>query len=465
MSYNFENLKFPDFPEIGNLEKIEIDEQIYYKTSVNISFWYKGEILKFNKTAKFYSAKFQLAVFRWTNFQEVDFNYANFQWAVFDSANFQKEADFRYAKFQEKADFTSANFQKADFNDTVFKKKALFVLEGQCLIFKLSPKLDKESFLEIRNLTTYHLDLSRVTNTSENFLIFDCKLTSNRKEKSEEHNLVISNSILNKLKLINCDFSEAEKIRIENSDITEVSFVNVNWGNITEKRICPELFQKEPQKARDIYRQLKLAHDNQKDHITANEFYALEMKTYERVLLGLSWSSQFQKKFVFSIHKFVSNFGQSWIKPLILIILVTIANMGAQANPRLFSTLFLSSLACLTIVSLLLKFLSTFLSKISTVFKKEFSIFPVFMWMIALLSSLFGFYTLVKTVGNLCLLQFLERFASMLNIFKLFGNQYQASNNVAQFHINSRFIHTIYGITITFLIYQIIVAVRRQVRR
>ena len=50
----------------------------------------------------------------------------------------------------------------------------------------------------------------------------------------------------------------------------------------------------------------------------------------------------------------------------------------------------------------------------------------------------------------------LENFAETLNIFKLFRNN-QA--------INIKFLHTLYSIVIAFLTYQMIVAIRRQVRR
>ena len=306
--------------------------------------------------------------------------------------------------------------------------------------------------------------------------------------KKDEPNLVINNSILGKLRLINCDFSKAEKIKIENSELTGVKFANVNWGEVSEKRICPELFRNKPEKARDVYRQLKLAHDNQKDHITANEFYALEMKAYERVLRKKSWFNPkyFQQKLVFALHKFVSNFGQSWLRPLILIFLITITNIGAQTNPKLFFNyllyfaliLFSSALIYQLILAppQFIEILKTIIFSFSK--RKNLSNNDLYglgldgiLWGITTLSALAGFLTFLESAKwTVSPLDFLEVFASSLNIFKLFGSfsqtlEVENSTNFLEFHISSRFLHTVYAIIVTFLIYQIIVAVRRQVRR
>ena len=276
--------------------------------------------------------------------------------------------------------------------------------------------------------------------------------TAEAENKKDEPNLVINNSILGELRLINCDFSKAEKIKIENSELTDVKFANVNWGEISEKRICPELFKDKPEKARDVYRQLKLAHDNQKDHITANEFYALEMKAYERVLERKSWFDikYSQKKLVFLLYRFTSTYGQSWAKPLSLITLLTIANTGYQQFYDLntyLSTLFTSKFFPVVFPLMLGGLTSLALLEIISA-KLE-----AILWFIVIGLALTGITAFHKFPTK----SFLDTCAETFNIFKLFGS----SAN----HIKHPFIHTLHAIATAFLIYQIIVAVRRQVRR
>jgi hypothetical protein len=59
---------------------------------------------------------------------------------------------------------------------------------------------------------------------------------------------------------------------------------NVDWGDISVRRISPELYEEDPQAARDIYRQLKLALDKQENYIDARKFYALELQAHGREL-------------------------------------------------------------------------------------------------------------------------------------------------------------------------------------
>jgi hypothetical protein len=340
-------------------------------------------------------------------------------------------------------------------NKSQIKRKKAYII--------FSPKLTKESYIEIRNLDIYRLKIEDFTNITRNLLFFDCKISS-RGRKESEPNLLIKNSILGELRLINCDFSKAEKIRIENSELTEVKFANINWGEISEKRICPELFRDEPEKARDVYRQLKLAHDNQKDHITANEFYALEMKAHERVLYKDICKNKSQIP-IFTLHKTVSNFGQSWIKPLTLLLLITAGYAGfttsgaiqnlitqpkAGALALLLTTLFLCLLTTAVIIAKLDRYeLPSFI---------EFAI-----WMFLTLFGVFGFYFLMENyIQNGLLSALSSSLDSMAQKLNLFNRLKSSTNGTSESHA---FIETLYFITISFLIYQIIVAVRRQVRR
>ncbi len=267
-------------------------------------------------------------------YRKVDFRKVNFRENVnFFLINFHKEVSFRKTNFLDSIKFLIVNFKGfADFWKVDFYKSAKFLnvrfhsivrfdwtfkLEHFCPEFGLFYVwVEKDSYIEIINLKTEKLILDNINNTTENFIFWDCTI---------EETLEIRNSLLNKMKFVNLDLSKAQNIYIEGSDVAEVKFVNTNWGEISERRICKELFEKNPGKAREVYRQLKLALDNQKDYINANRFYSLEMKAYEKVLGNKSCIKAFQDKLVFKIHKSASDFGQSWIRPLVWIILISIS--------------------------------------------------------------------------------------------------------------------------------------------
>jgi hypothetical protein len=197
------------------------------------------------------------------------------------------------------------------------------------------------------------------------------------------------------------------------------------------------------------------------------------MKAYERVLQEKPWKTHFQKKLVFSIHKFASNFGQSWLRPLILLILITIGEMGAQLDFKFFADKYLHFLMLYLPIALYLPFqllLLTFEKREKLSFTALFSLFLSlslypWLWGMTVIFALSGFIVFNETLPcisfppnnwQLTLKIFLENFAETLNIFNLFRN-----NQV----INVKFLHTLYSIAVAFLTYQMIVAIRRQVRR
>jgi len=102
------------------------------------------------------------------------------------------------------------------------------------------------------------------------------------------------------------------------------------------------------------------------------------------------------------------------------------------------------------------------LSLLLLIFKKWENLL---LWGISVLLALSGFIVFSETLPcisfppnnwQLTFKILLENFAETLNIFKLFRNNQM---------INIKFLHTLYSIAIAFLTYQMIVAIRRQVRR
>lgn len=73
---------------------------------------------------------------------------------------------------------------------------------------------------------------------------------------------------------------------------------------------------------RETFRVVKNSLDKIGNHIDANKFFALEMKKYKEEL-----SAQHDKKaekFIFWCNEFLSNFGQSYMKPMILLFITSI---------------------------------------------------------------------------------------------------------------------------------------------
>lgn len=85
---------------------------------------------------------------------------------------------------------------------------------------------------------------------------------------------------------------------------------------------------------RDTYRRIKDSFDKIENHIEANNYFKHEMEKY-RVELK-SKKGYFWEKFVFGINKLTSDYGQSYIRPIVLILsamfIHTIIKIGYQGN-------------------------------------------------------------------------------------------------------------------------------------
>jgi hypothetical protein len=121
-------------------------------------------------------------------------------------------------------------------------------------------------------------------------------------------------SVLNKFVCERVEFNNTyfNDFNIKDADkkIEKTSFVgahlnSIQWGDIS--KIEAE---------QDIFRQLKFANDSQGNHIEANSFFANEMRRYKTKLKKKSWRKHFQEKLVFNLSEKISNFGQSYLKPI-----------------------------------------------------------------------------------------------------------------------------------------------------
>jgi hypothetical protein len=187
---------------------------------------------------------------------------------------------------------------------------------------------------------------------------------------------------------------------------------------------------------------LKLALDSQKDYINANKFYALEMRAYEKQLKEEGCTKDnWQDRIVFTFHKWISNFGISYIRPLIILMLITnlmvylslINNQNKEFFPWISSPLSLASLHLVSFASIyisgltLILIIELFCGRIINIIGDFIESF-LRLEIIILISSLV--ISLDIFIINLFLLSkfgsYLDRFAEMLNIAKVFKDN---SNN------------------------------------
>ena len=371
-SVNFKEVKFSDNSDFSNANfsdtVIFVESQfsgigdfnnVKFLSEVDFSkFQFSGAVdfseAKFSKSVNFKEAKFSdnsdfsNAKF----FDEVTFVESQFSGAVdFSKAEFSKSVNFKEAKFLDIVDFRESKFygkielSNAKFNgginfvDVNIKSKYPVSFSGVVLgkISKLDFNNQKigvldfseikclpESYIEMRNIKVEKVKINNFINNANDFIIIKLKIIENDNKPEIE----IKESALKSMRFFSCDFSKAKQIEIQDSSISSCEFLNTDWGEISEKRICHDLFfgnkekdiKAQPDKARESYRQLKYIFDEQKNFIHGSEFYALEMRAHEKYLSELKKEdltpALIKDKIVFKISKIASNYAQDWVKPL-----------------------------------------------------------------------------------------------------------------------------------------------------
>lgn len=84
---------------------------------------------------------------------------------------------------------------------------------------------------------------------------------------------------------------------------------------------------------RETFRIVKDSFDKTGNYIEANKFFALEMSKYEN---ELSWKENWQELLIYKINNFISNYGQSYVRPSVILIFISILyysfTLGHDAN-------------------------------------------------------------------------------------------------------------------------------------
>ena len=274
------------FSEAVFIQSINFGETIFIQDASFIG-------TKFIEKAYFYSvifiqgAHFSEAVFTQnTNFQGAIFEQDTYFWGakfmqytIFSGVKFNQNVSFSMAIFMQDSIFVGTTFaQYAYFWGTIFMKDTNFNLAifGKSVLFKdINKYISKKE--NDRKLFYGHLILSKVEFIYKNTKI----VLKNSNFKSLtlykiNHRLTPDNFLIHNLDISGPDGT----INFESVYLEDLKFVNVNWGEVSIRRICPDLYRKDPRAARDIYRQIKLALDKQENYIDARKFYALELQAY-----------------------------------------------------------------------------------------------------------------------------------------------------------------------------------------
>ncbi|WP_029520147.1 hypothetical protein [Persephonella sp. IF05-L8] len=462
-------------------EKISI-----LKADKNLNFWYHGESLKFESPVDFWHSKFldkfhllRVIFKNRVDFSECkffgDFNisYSYIPYFLCYETLFYKKADFIGCKFKDSVKIYGCKFyDNFDLSESEFDKEAKFLVYGYYD--------NKENKVEIQNLI-----INSIYNYSETIRFYGVKV---------KNLLKITNTSLKNFDFNNLDLTEAKDIVFRNVSFDNCILNNIHWGDVSEERINIEekwiplknlirpyissddevetkidelkekitnneltkenlidrslrlrveaylshkkletLKEEKIIELRDVYRQLKLALDKQEDHITANKFYALEMKAYEKYFEQQGWTKDnWQERLVFTIHKWVSNFGQSWTKPLMWLFTISfITSFIFQRN--YYYCMFEEFKVCAE---------KTYWS-----YEKGF------------LTAMWEAVKLYFKILELILSPFLLSVKNIAEITKTIKGEFNESN---LWIILFLFIYTVAS---GFLIYQFIVAVRRKVKR
>lgn len=127
--------------------------------------------------------------------------------------------------------------------------------------------------------------------------------------------VIFRNSDLGKTTFIDCDLT-GFNLEFQSSKISEVFLAG------TEMPLSKNILTKDKQQKRLALSQIKKIYENRGDSLTANEYYAEEMRTYMSQLFKNFKFSQIPEILNLILNQISNNFGQSWFLPLIITILV-----------------------------------------------------------------------------------------------------------------------------------------------
>ena len=430
---------------------------------------------------------------------EANFSHSTFgEEVTFKNVEITGDTNFKNTTFKKEANFENGSFEgNVDFTDSTFKGDTLFIKKKfkGCVIFdkieaininfcdtkfiKASPGGSKFD-LNFSNSKCGVVDFSNANikknltskNSSFKLLKFD-NCTINLMGSIEFRDIHVDNFIFNKYvnesKTVLFDFvtviKELEikdvafdkekfnhfnisdaKVEIENSSFNNDFFNSVKWGTISDKRYTA---------TRDIFRQLKFYSEQQKNYIDADGFYSLEMKERKKELKdenkkikGFDKISHFfSHAMVFYIHEKTSDFSQSWILPIYWLFLLGMLGVIYQRIGDIDRNVVIPYLLFIGIV----------LFFISSIYKSMTNAEKLSKWLIYLCIS-----TPIIVIYSHVTVDFIDDIAKLINPSNIFKSTIQEESTGKKDIFE--FGYLLYKITVLFLVYQVIIAMKKKVR-
>lgn len=253
------------------------------------------------------------------------------------------------------------HFHKPEFTnkDYILEEDYLFWEKGEkksfgnlaqftnCIFDKFFFRYIETQTLNLTNCTIKNnLDISLMY--IENIFISQCVNINNL--KIDTNNLKVLNIIdctLEDLELINI---KTDSIKLESLNIRTITFNDLTLKNgifenlnIQKVKDTAKFFLEDTKRFfyknvivkiadREYFRFLKKIFSEKEDFINVNEMYTLEMNSYykelyEKLSECKNFSTNLQNFLVVFFAKYASNFGESWIRPLGLLILTSFFNV------------------------------------------------------------------------------------------------------------------------------------------
>lgn len=182
--------------------------------------------------------------------------------------------------------------------------------------------------VEIKKNRIWTLKISKTFSSEEKWLIILYNIYANKihiDSINTPHKFAISWIDTHKLHFKEVDFwdsifnnSTIWEFYLNWSNISNMSLNNLNfetyslWNNYYSETLNNI-------NLKDNYRQLKFVMDKNGNYTEANKFFAKEMEYYGK---SLDWKNNKFEKFIFEFQKIISDFWNSWIRPLVFLSIV-----------------------------------------------------------------------------------------------------------------------------------------------
>jgi len=274
---------------------------------------------KFNKLISAYSREDDIYILSYSQFdytcifyQGLELDFVHFKEPLFNTnqENYQenyaiKYIKFEYCIFEKKLELINCKI------DTLYMNKNTFEDKFECK-FNLIQKftIDDSNFTELVDFyKTEFIEFKIYKSIFEKFVGFEeCRFG---KSKGDNKYIAI--------------FEYATFLDFTNFRNTKfLSGLNMEKINLKEYPNFLGSFVEFQNTNRETFRILKYSYDKIGNHIQANKYFSLEMKKHKVELKDKLIKGYLQEKFIFWINEKMSNFGQSFIRPIGLIVFFSI---------------------------------------------------------------------------------------------------------------------------------------------